>query len=66
MDPNEALLEQRELIAWLLSDTAKHKDRAEYVQKAERLAEVSQALDTWLAKGGFLPDRWHPNLRKRA
>ncbi len=29
-----------------------------YEPDAERLAELVVALDEWITKGGFLPERW--------
>lgn len=29
-----------------------------------RLAELAQALDEWLTKGGFLPRQWQPRSDK--
>jgi hypothetical protein len=62
MDPNENLSEQRRLRQALL-DTApgmkinlsKSPLAREY---ARRLAELSEELDNWLSKGGFLPVQW--------
>jgi hypothetical protein len=49
MDPNANLAEQRRIALSILEG-----DDGD----AERLAELVQALDEWLTKGGFLPDAW--------
>ncbi len=67
MDPDANLEEQREVTA----DIMKIRDAAdpytgeftedqelELVTHAERLAELAQALDEWISKGGFLPKPW--------
>ena len=49
MDPNAALEEIRRIIA-------KYADGRAY--DANRLAELTDGLDTWLSNGGFLPADW--------
>jgi hypothetical protein len=49
MDPNANLEEQRRIARRILDGD----DR-----DAERLAELVEALDEWLASGGFLPSDW--------
>ena len=49
MDPNACLKAIRELIAEV--STGSEID-------AERLAELVDALDTWISRGGFLPAAW--------
>lgn len=66
MDPNANLREQREIVARVLARTL--PDGADYIQRArhnrqqaddtERLAQLVEALDEWLTKGGFLPADW--------
>lgn len=56
MDPNENLREQIELAAAILE--ANDDDDAAILDNATRLAELVEALDGWLSKGGFLPERW--------
>lgn len=51
MDPNAALAEIREITAHIL-------DGKPDSGQALRLAELSEALDEWLSKGGFLPSAW--------
>lgn len=53
MDPNANLEEMRRLAGKLLADEFEI-DSAD----AERLAELVQALDAWISKGGFLPRDW--------
>lgn len=71
MDPNANLREQREIAAEInairdnldpITDafTSDQLDRLEHL--ALRLAELVEALDEWLNRGGFLPRRvapWH-------
>lgn len=49
MDPNATLSELRQAIP-----NAVDGDNAESV----RAAELFQALDDWLSRGGFLPEAW--------
>lgn len=46
MDPNAALAEMREAYA---------------AENYERCAELADALDTWISRGGFLPRAWERN-----
>jgi hypothetical protein len=55
MDPNANLTEMRELAQTLLDNNA---DLSDFCAQAERLAELVQALDEWLTRGGFLPRDW--------
>ena len=52
MDPDANLLEQRQIVQRMLS--ADEVDTAD----ALRLAELVDALDLWLSRGGFRPRRW--------
>lgn len=54
MDPDANLAEQRRIIARMLADGSESIDTGDAV----RLAELAQALDEWIAKGGFLPKAW--------
>ena len=69
MDPNANVEEQRSLAAGILKLVDEHLDdieddelaedvNLEFVYKVGRLAELVQALDGWLSKGGFLPASW--------
>jgi len=51
VDPDAALAEAREIIRELKAETATPED-------LDRLAELTDAIDQWLAAGGFLPHRW--------
>lgn len=53
MDPNECLKEILRLANQLLMT---HQD--DPPDEASELAEKVEALDEWLRKGGFLPQRW--------
>lgn len=56
MDPNATLTEMRS-IAELLVDTV-GLSRGTICENAERLAELVEALDGWILKGGVLPTDW--------
>lgn len=49
MDPNANLEEQRRIVSTIIRDGS---------GDAERLADLVEALDEWLSKGGFLPEAW--------
>jgi hypothetical protein len=53
MDPDATLSEMRELANDLGATGSFEGD-------ADRLAELVQALDEWLSKGGFFPKAWRP------
>lgn len=53
MDPNECLAEVRFLIATRNADPAGFSD-----DDTARLIELVEALDVWMATGGFLPEQW--------
>jgi hypothetical protein len=55
MDPNANLAEQRRIVARINEEQYSAKD---LIYDAIRLAELVQALDEWIAKGGFLPTAW--------
>lgn len=52
MDPNKTLQMIRERVYAILNSNGVASDDAYF------LAEDFDSLDEWLAKGGFLPDRW--------
>lgn len=68
MDPNVNLAEQLKLAGRINKcsdsideDTWKHRGvagRCRCVEDAERLAELVEALDGWMSKGGLKPCRW--------
>ena len=56
MDPNANLAEQLAIADRIANDHPNPGD-------AERLAELSLALDSWIRAGGFVPERWHRYVR---
>jgi hypothetical protein len=52
MDPNSNLLEQRRIAKAILADPDAHS------YGAVRLAELVEALDEWISRGGFRPTSW--------
>lgn len=63
MDPNANLEEQLELVARLLYEEAEDDIDEDYLQDradmAIRLAELVEALNGWITRGGFLPRAWN-------
>jgi len=62
MDPNANLKEQREIAAKIIADDDRGpigalKSKID-PDDAARLAELVQAMDEWLCKGGFKPKGW--------
>jgi hypothetical protein len=55
MDPNANLEELRRHAEAVLTDKPNMLD---YQWRAQRMAELVQALDGWISKGGFLPSDW--------
>ena len=55
MDPDQALQDGRRAAASVLQAVDGNGD---LIESAERLAEAFQALDGWLASGGFKPQAW--------
>lgn len=51
MDPNANLAEQRRIVARIFAGEEQDGD-------AQRLADLANALDEWIAGGGFLPTDW--------
>jgi len=66
MDPNANLAEQRHLIRSInaMNDRStddgqlQAQDRTQYEADCNRLAELAQALDGWITRGGCLPIAW--------
>jgi hypothetical protein len=58
MDPNRTLAELLAHAAAVLKVSDEDGDMRPFWDEVERTAELIQALDGWIAKGGFLPDRW--------
>lgn len=54
MDPNETIRRIRLLAGRLL------EDGTDSTHPGQALAELVQALDGWITRGGFLPDDWQP------
>lgn len=57
MDPNANILNQREIIDELTNKPFGHSE-AEELELLRRLSELTEAMDVWLSKGGFLPKEW--------
>jgi hypothetical protein len=62
MDPDANISEQLEcarMIVFLVDKGELTKAELDDVRgEADRLAELVQALDAWIVKGGALPKRW--------
>jgi hypothetical protein len=54
MDPTANLREQLEIARAMLAKDSEHIDTGDAV----RLAELVEALNQWIANGGFLPVQW--------
>jgi len=54
MDPNSNLKEQLEITERMLDPDSEYVDSGD----ALRLAELVEALNEWIRKGGFLPKKW--------
>jgi hypothetical protein len=57
MDPDANLAEQLRWAERLTED--RFSNDRERCAAGVRLAELVQALDEWIRRGGFVPDRWH-------
>jgi hypothetical protein len=55
MDPNQTLANIRAIIRDLPGEPI----ISDYINLADELIEHVQALDEWLAKGGFPPNDWN-------
>jgi hypothetical protein len=59
MDPNACLAKLRELSKAQVKDD---EDSEGYLvrsgMRSEEMADLLEALDQWLSKGGFLPEDW--------
>jgi hypothetical protein len=61
MDPDANLREQREVTARLLADLdgrGAYGGAQDQLADVGRLAELSQAMDGWLSRGGAYPSAW--------
>jgi hypothetical protein len=56
MDPNANLREIRELVKSGNATNDAGNDIGAH--DASRMVELVEALDEWITRGGFLPDRW--------
>jgi hypothetical protein len=65
MDPDEALREMRKLSETLIRCGDDHIHLEAYAEDVVRLAELVQAIDGWLSKGGFLPRGWESKHREK-
>ena len=55
MDPDATLAEIREITGKVLNTDLMAHETSDLLW---RLAELTSALDEWLARGGFKPDAW--------
>jgi len=58
MDPNETLKKLLRIAGQVMRDDSEEDIWFSKQQAAIELAEGISDLDEWLAKGGFLPERW--------
>lgn len=58
MDPNYNLKEMRELAAKMIKDYHAEDSNGIDQEDAASMAELFEALDHWLMKGGFFPKEW--------
>ena len=56
MDPNANLKEQRIIVARIIAD--EYPIASDHTRDAARLADLVEAQDGWLSRGGFLPSAW--------
>ena len=71
MDPNANLQEQRRIVADIIrtwddcnaDGTLTRGQQAHVAEQANRLAELVQALDQWITRGGVLPAAWNRAVR---
>lgn len=59
MDPDACLNAIRRVVARIVNDGAVCA-----TADTERLAELVDALDEWITRGGFLPSAWNPDHRR--
>ena len=55
MDPNATLERIRTLVAAML-------DRSDTSDETDELVQAIDNLDTWISRGGFLPEAWQATL----
>lgn len=56
MDPNATLKEILEIAERMIS--VDDRDAGELIEDSLQLVELVMALDEWMTKGGFLPEKW--------
>lgn len=59
MDPTATLIAIRALVKVI----HENNDSERWEELATDLAEVAEALDGWMTRGGFLPVQWRSLLR---
>jgi len=66
MDPNANLREQLEIARLVAEQDSCHPNKKlsqdDLVVLLDRLAELVEALHSWIVQGGFLPDAWARQL----
>jgi hypothetical protein len=64
MDPNETLRRLRELLSTRQNlDLDDPDNDQELIRVGDDIAELVEALDDWITKGGFLPKDWASGSR---
>lgn len=61
MDPNETLAKLRQLVIDMdaIEESGEDPDEpGEYLRIASEATTLFDALDGWMAKGGFMPSEW--------
>jgi Ser/Thr protein kinase RdoA (MazF antagonist) len=59
MDPNANLEQQRRIIARMHAlSSAENMSADDMAELGAELAELAEALDEWLTRGGFTPSAW--------
>ncbi len=59
MDPNAALAELRRLVIINNNDSSvTNREQAVIDARLDRMADLFEALDGWITRGGFLPTEW--------
>jgi hypothetical protein len=64
MDPDAALDELLALLDRMTTLAGMHLPPRAMTEDVHRMIELVEALDSWLASGGFLPHRWTPASRR--
>lgn len=58
MDPNVTLEEARRVAEQIRLERDQHGEDFTIADLGERLAELVEALNSWIMGGGFLPQAW--------